>query len=619
MTNLKKKLTLAYLSPMPPMRSGIAYYSAMLLPALCQHYEVDVVVDAPVSETRVSEHWALRDVEWFINHACNYDRVIYHIGNSPFHYYMLNLIERFPGVVVLHDFFLGHAVSGMDELGIHHGYWSQSLYENHGEIALYEWFKQLELENLKWTYPVNAQLLNSAHGVIVHAEYSKRLAEAWYGQDYAAHWAVIPLVRNLPEHHDRPALRSRYGLEENDFLICSFGMLGAAKLNDRLLSAWLDAGLSANKSVWLIFVGEPDYGVFGQTLTDQIAQIDCADRIKITGWVGEATYHEYLAIADMAVQLRASSRGEMSAAVLDCMRYGLPTIVNAQGGLSEIVAGAVYQITADCPQAELVGALKLLLSSENLRQKLATEARLEIERHHLPEACAQKYVEVIESFYAGLFDPRRPNNLTVKTTASHLSQWALIKQLRQVHHDSEANLYLRMCEHRKLIQDQLADVGKQLTLIKNERTVAEVKLRFIEKERMALEVKLRATENRLGEVLASRSWASTQPIRCLVSGLRNILHYVLVGLIKIKARFKHLVKVILIQSWVLLGSKSLFLKMCNAFIHRFPVAMYRIKYFLKGTPLRPAQILISEALSRNEQVVYERLKFVMQDKRSEED
>ena len=603
MTKINHQLKLAYISPLPPAKSGIADYSAMLLPALSQHYEVVVIVDAPVSDAWVNSHLEVRDVAWFKAHASAYDRVIYHIGNSAFHYYMFDLIAQFPGVVVLHDFFLGHAVSGMDALGFRPGLWSQSLYESHGEDALYRWFKQLELEELQWTYPANAMVLRQANGVIVHTHYCKQLADAWYGQDYAAQWSVIPLVRTLPKPYDRASLRRRHQLKQKDFLICSFGMCGPTKLNDRLLAAWLDSELAANPDGYLIFVGEADNGPYGQTLANLIGQSEYADRIKITGWVDDATYQDYLAMADVAVQLRASSRGEMSAAVLDCMRYGLPTIVNAQGGLSEIVEGAVYSLSAEFPQAELVFALNLLGATKKTRQALSTAARLEIERHHLPQDCARQYAEAIESFYGAMADRANQAQVMGNITVPQLPDWALIKQLRQAHHDGEADLYLRMTAHRQLIEDQLEETSSQLNLTEKKLRIAEVKLRQSEVE--------------LSVFLASYSWRLTWPMRRFFGGIKNALHWVKTKRMKVKARLKEWMKVILIHLWMWLASKALFVGIKHKMIYRFPVIMHRLKYFLTGTPPRPAEAVCSELLSSSEQTVYERLKLAIQDRKSE--
>ncbi|MFB8831471.1 glycosyltransferase [Azotobacter sp. CWF10] len=88
---------LAYVSPLPPERSGISDYSAELLPELARHYDIDVIVAQGSVETPwIRANCAIRSVEWFRSHAGEYDRVLYHLEIPPsistcFHYW-----KRFP-------------------------------------------------------------------------------------------------------------------------------------------------------------------------------------------------------------------------------------------------------------------------------------------------------------------------------------------------------------------------------------------------------------------------------------------------------------------------------------------------------------------------------------------
>ena len=59
----------------------------------------------------------IRSVSYFERHASQYDRIVYQIGNSPFHVYMLDILRRYPGVIVLHDFFLTGMYRWMSQTG----------------------------------------------------------------------------------------------------------------------------------------------------------------------------------------------------------------------------------------------------------------------------------------------------------------------------------------------------------------------------------------------------------------------------------------------------------------------------------------------------------------------
>jgi glycosyltransferase involved in cell wall biosynthesis len=96
------------------------------------------------------------------------------------------------------------------------------------------------------------------------------------------------------------------------------------------------------------------------------------------------------------VQLRAFSRGETSAAVLDCMNHALPTIVNAQGAFAELPADAVWMLPEFFESSQLGEALETLWQDGGLRAALGQRGQQEIERHHAPQVCAQRYFEAIE-------------------------------------------------------------------------------------------------------------------------------------------------------------------------------------------------------------------------------
>ena len=94
----RKLRRLAYVSPLPPERTGIADYSAELLPELAHYYDIDVIVDQEqVSDLWVLANCAIRSVDWFRANACEFDRVLYHFGNSYYHEYMVRFAKnRFP-------------------------------------------------------------------------------------------------------------------------------------------------------------------------------------------------------------------------------------------------------------------------------------------------------------------------------------------------------------------------------------------------------------------------------------------------------------------------------------------------------------------------------------------
>ncbi|HEY1608146.1 MAG TPA: glycosyltransferase [Paraburkholderia sp.] len=393
-----RKPRLAFVSPLPPERTGIADYSAELLPALSEHYEIEVVV----AQERVELPWlegrtTVRDAAWLREHAGDVDRVIYQVGNSPFHQHMLPLMHQVPGAVVLHDFYQSSLLAWLELHGGAGPVWTRALHEGHGYLAVRDRFRDVNDARLR--YPVSLGVLQAAQGIIFHSEYSRQLARTWYGPHAASCAEIIPLLREPAKDGDRKAARAELGIADDAFVVCSFGFLDSTKQNDRLLRSWLSSELASDPRCLLIFVGENHGGGYGTELLKTIEASGARERIRITGFAPAATFHGYLAAADAAVQLRMHSRGETSAAALDCMNYGLPLIVNANGALAEFDRDAVWMLPEDFEDAALTQALEVLWREPERCRVIGERARQVIAERHAPEVCAQQYADAIERFH----------------------------------------------------------------------------------------------------------------------------------------------------------------------------------------------------------------------------
>lgn len=389
---------LAYVSPLPPARSGIADYSAELIPELARAYDIDLIVDQEsVGDPYLNANFALRSVAWFEAHAHEFERIVYHFGNSPFHQHMFTLLAKYPGIVVLHDFYLGNIVHHLCEHGYLPGTFRPTLYQSHGFSALADLIRN-GVHAAVWKYPANLAVLEQATGVIVHARYPQQLAQQWYGPAIVEKWATLPLLRGRRTPVTRTQARALLGVSPAEFVVCSFGMLGPTKRNTSLLAAWADSPLARDPNCRLVFVGANDGGAYGREFLRDLDKIRSAGKVELTGYVDAERYNHWLAASDVAVQLRSQSRGETSAAVLDCLLYALPTIVNAHGANAELPGDAIYALEDDFSHEQLVAALHELYSDAVRRTDLAACASAYIQAEHAPASVGSRYIETIEGF-----------------------------------------------------------------------------------------------------------------------------------------------------------------------------------------------------------------------------
>ena len=398
---LRRRPRLAFFSPLPADRSGIADYSSELLKELGCHYDVEcVLADTVLTDPWVLGNFVCRDVAFFRRHAASYDRVVYCIGNSSFHTHMFELIERYPGVVILHDFFLSGVFNWLGHTGQQppEGF-LRELYLTHGLTALIH-ATRFGRDAAAKRFAANRIAFEPSLGVIVHSRWAVTEAEALYGPAITAKMRQLPLLRGVVPTARRDAVRQRLGLRADQLLVCSFGFVAETKLGDKLLEAWRFAGAGQAAGARLVYVGELERSSWGNRFEASIQSSAGVVNATVTGFLDEGQYADYLAAADLAVQLRTDSRGETSRAVLDCMAAGVPVIVNAHGPASELPDDVVAKVPDEFSTYDLAQAIDALCGDGAKRQALGSRGQGWVRTHHHPTVVGRAVFDAVEAFHS---------------------------------------------------------------------------------------------------------------------------------------------------------------------------------------------------------------------------
>lgn len=392
---------LAYVSPLPPLHSGIADYSAELIPSLDDFYDITLIADQQsVTDPWIQANFVIRGVDWYIRHFDEFDRVIFHLGNSLAHAYMYALFDLRPGVIILHDFFLGDSLAYLDMNALIPGIWTRALYSSHGYPALLAQRDPASHPDLIKRLPCSLEVLRRAEGIIVHSSYSAELIKSSMGSLAASRVKVIPHLRNRPIVNDKLTARKLLSIVDDEILICSFGLLGPNKQNHRLLDACFVGELFQKYRIRLVFVGENDRGAYGNELQRLITDHESSEQVQITGFASKDLYRTYLQAADIAVQLRGTSRGESSGTIFDCLAYGIPLIANRNGSISELPTNVAQLLEDHFEQSQLIGAIELLCSSQHIRAALSLNAKAFMAVDRNSNEIAQQYFHNIEEIHA---------------------------------------------------------------------------------------------------------------------------------------------------------------------------------------------------------------------------
>jgi len=396
--NVNERLRLAYFSPVPPEKSGISDYSAELLPELAKYYEIELISDqSELTDQWIIDNIPVKSVAWFKGHRYYYDRLLYQFGNSPFHKHMFDLLARYPGVVVLHDFYMSSVLNFLEVRNQNPGIFTKELYHSHGYSALRKFYTDGR-EAAVIEYPVNLRVFEGAAGVIAHSQFSQDLVKRWYGNICKIEWARIPFLRNIKVYLPKDEARKRLDINADDFVICSFGFIDSTKLNDRVIQSWFRSNLADNSKCFLVFVGQNHGGEYGKNLLEKIKSSTACGRIIITGYLPITGYSEWLSAADAAIQLRGISKGETSAAIFDCLAHGLPLIFNANGSASEIPDTVGVKLPDIFTDDQLKEAIESVHSNQQLRKQLSESAIDYIRIQHSPALIGTIYRDSIEQF-----------------------------------------------------------------------------------------------------------------------------------------------------------------------------------------------------------------------------
>lgn len=399
---------LAVLSPLPPSRSGIADYNAQFLPFLTKYFEIDLYVDGcSVEDELLTSMFRIFDVKDFERVATAYDLILYEIGNSEFHAHMLPLLEKFPGVVDLHDAYLSGLFGYLDFNMGDTGSYVNAMLESHGPNARH-YFAPVKgcpdpNAGSMVELPCTKSVLDRALGVISHSKFNLETALKYYPQGWRAPYRIIPqmvLLQQQVTEDELGVIKEELGFKPNDFVLTTFGHIAWVKWGDRLLEAFLGSSLRDNSRVYLIFAGQLAKDDFGYKLENAIKKSGLKKRIRITGYLSDEDYIKYLQISDLAIQLRTKSRGGTPKGVLDCLAHGVPVIVNNDASYTDYPDDVVIKLEADPEVVSITQKIEgLFLHQQHLSQY--SQRGLEyVEKNHNPSQCAASYAAVLHEFSA---------------------------------------------------------------------------------------------------------------------------------------------------------------------------------------------------------------------------
>lgn len=304
-----------------------------------------------------------------VEEACQgADVVIHHIGdNYSYHQGSLEWLLKYPSMVCLHDYFLGHLFCG----------WAQSRREE-AERILAAWYgsdaasgyfgcvgKPDFIDATRAIMPMTEWLCAMATAVLTHSS---------WGIDRVLCSCAGP-VRCVPlpyEMVDQPDFRTGNRPSSTRFLnVLTVGHVNANKRAASVIRAIGSSEKLRDRCVYRLA------GHIDAPMADELSRLARGQRVHlvISGEVDDAALVRALDEASVVSCLRWPSLEAASASAIEAMLHGKPTIVTNTGFYQELPGDYVIKIDATDELPQLRRALEHLLDDEGARIALGARAR----------------------------------------------------------------------------------------------------------------------------------------------------------------------------------------------------------------------------------------------------
>ena len=371
-------MKVAYFSPLTPERTGVADYSALLVPELGKKVSLTVV--------RRGRRRAPRGT----------DVCLYHVGNNPdAHAWIVDGLRRRPGVVVLNDFVLHHLVAGMT-VGRRdgHGY-LDAMEREHGVVGRLLAHGVLDKrvpplwESRPEDFPLPWFVLEHATALVVHSRTVRDLVRA---AGFGGPVSVVP-------HPAWPVPEIAPARVADGPVIGCFGVVNSSKRIPELLRAFAAVRTKVHDAT-LLLVGPTSPGF---DLDRRLQRLGLESRGLVReDWVDETRLWGLMAGVDVCVNLRHPTMGETSGSAIRSLSLGKPLVVSDVGWFSELPGEVALKIPVDDGEVEaLTAGLELLATRSDVRQEMGFAGASLAAREHDLSLVAERYVAALEEAAGG--------------------------------------------------------------------------------------------------------------------------------------------------------------------------------------------------------------------------
>lgn len=200
--------------------------------------------------------------------------------------------------------------------------------------------------------------------------------------------SVVPLGANLAMNVASLDSLQQLGIKSSYFLFV--GTLEPRKNLTRLLTAYSQLEESLKEQTMLVIAGGKGWGEID--IKNMVTELGLANHVRLLGYVDEATLAALYLNAQFLVM--PSLYEGFGLPLVEAMVHGIPVLTSNNSSMPEVAGDAGLLVDA-LDISSIMNGLKMLLTNEELRGKLAVNAKVNAARFNWDES-AQKLITVFE-------------------------------------------------------------------------------------------------------------------------------------------------------------------------------------------------------------------------------
>lgn len=401
-------MRVALFTPLMPVRTALADIIEGYLPYLALEFDLTIVTSgdyqplSPLCTPGNTTYIRVINFQQFRQAAGRFDLVIYNLGDEPnIHGYMFDALEDYPGVVLLHDLVLHHAIfqrtwaqGKLDE------YISELSYSYGQDIAerVVHQIRAGHFESVAVQYPLVERVLDTSLAVVGFNDYMVTKIRDLC-PDLAVYSLRYPfyLPEGLTEKYDGHPMRRNLGSSDRT-VIATFGLFNSQKRLELTLQAFQQ--LTKTQQVDFVLIG----AALDKDLESRLNSLQLTEHVKTTGWLPPLAFVQYMFAVDIAVQLRYPHVGGTPYTPIRLLGLGVPTIISDIAPQADIPQSAVIRIVPDRGDEAMMvyTAMDYLLQHPLQRKEMGQAGRAYIQSHHDPAVLGPQFCSFLNTVHSQL-------------------------------------------------------------------------------------------------------------------------------------------------------------------------------------------------------------------------